>query len=535
MQEISKENYINHLERIYKISYALATTKNISTLLEVILQEAIDFSNCDGGTIYSFDEKSKTLKFEILINRSLKSHFGGTSGNKVNFPEINLINKDGSENSANVASFCAINKKLVNIPDAYHAPGFDFSGTKKFDEFNKYHSQSFLTVPLIDHEGELVGVMQLINKIDENKVTVPFNDLDEMVVNALSSQSAVAIARMQLIEAQRMLFLSFIKLINDAIDEKSPYTGGHCKRVPEITMLIVDAVAKSEKEQFKNFTLSPKEREEVEIAALLHDCGKITTPVHVVDKGTKLEGINNRIELVQAKFSLLLEQRYSLMLEKKLSLRQLTNANAEEQLERDYLQANNQIKDDLAFLEKSNTGSEKMANEDSERVKKIRSQYQIINLKGVVEQILTEDEVENLCIAYGTLTEKERGIINYHITSTIKMLEALPWPKHLKNVPEFAGGHHERMDGKGYPRGIKAGEMSIPARIMCVADVFEALTANDRPYKKAMPLSKALEIMSSMSKNGHLDPDIYEVFIEKKLYLEYAKNRLLPMQIDITA
>jgi len=533
MKDLNQDSYTQQLERIYKVSYALATTKDISTLLEFILLEAIDICNCDGGTIYRYDESKNTLNFEILLNNSLKTHLGGTSENSINLPPLKLYQDDGSPNSANVASFCALNKKLVNIPDAYNAKGFDFSGTRKFDEINKYRSQSFLTVPLVDHEGELVGVMQLINKKDKNNQTCKFNDLDEVVVNALSSQSAVAIVRMQLIEAQRLLFLSFIKLINNAIDEKSPYTGGHCKRVPDITMRIAAAIAECNKECFKNFSWNNKDVEELEIAALLHDCGKITTPVHVVDKGTKLESINNRIDIVNTRFLLLLEQKYTQALEKKLNIRKIDDHNTETKIDQEYLHELEQIKEDIKFINKSNTGGERMADEDVARVKSIRSNYQVTDLTGIKQQILTDNEVENLCIKYGTLTENERGIINYHITSTINMLESLPWPKHLKNVPEYAGGHHERMDGKGYPRGIKAGEMSIPARIMAVADVFEALTANDRPYKKAMPLSKAIDIMTNMAKTGHLDPDIFEVFLDKKIYMQYAQDNLSQSQIDI--
>lgn len=534
MIETNINNFTDQLQRIYKVSYALATTKDISSLLELILQEAIDITKCDGGTIYSYDEKSQTLNFEILFNRSLGTHLGGTSGKKVTFPPLKMFKEDGSANSTNVASYCAINKKLINIANAYDAVGFDFSGTRKFDELNKYHSQSFLTVPLIDHEGELVGIMQLINKLSAEKKPIPFDSLDELVANALSSQSAVAIVRMQLIEAQRMLFLSFIKLINDAIDEKSPYTGGHCQRVPVITMLIADALAESTDEKFKDFSWSEKDREELEIAALLHDCGKITTPVHVVDKGTKLETINDRVDNIRTRFLYLIEKKYSESLEKKLALRTITDVGTEEEVDRNYLQTIKQIREDLAFIEKSNTGSEKMAGESVERIKTIRGKYQFSDIDGVQQQILSDDEVENLCISYGTLTEKERGIVNYHIASTIKMLEALPWPKHLRNVPEFAGGHHERMDGKGYPRGIKAEQMSIPARLMAIADVFEALTANDRPYKKAMPLSKAIDIMATMAKTGHLDPDIFAVFMEKKVYLKYAKTYLSESQIDVS-
>lgn len=524
-------DYSAQLKRVYEISYALATTKDVSTLLENILQAAIDMTQADGGTIYRVADNENLLNFEILFNKSLGIHLGGTSGKKITFPPLSMFRENGEPNLSMVAAYCAVEKKMVNIPDAYHAKGFDFTGTRKFDELNGYHSQSFLTVPMLDHEGDLVGVMQLLNKKAGNE-SIPFNQLDELLVNALSSQAAVAIVRMILIAQQQRLFESFIQLINNAIDEKSAHTAGHCQRVPSITMMIAEALNDINHGPFAEFRLNEKDLYELKIAALLHDCGKITTPVHVVDKATKLQTINDRIHNVNTRFDFLKMSEYCRQLEAKLAMRAQTSPEQENEIERQYQQKIAQINDDQMHINHCNTGSEKMAQVDMDRLNKVRAHYQFTDHEGKEHFVLTQDELDNLCIPYGTLNEKERGIINYHITSTINMLESLPWPKHLRNVPEFAGGHHERMDGKGYPRKIMAGDMSVQARAMAIADVFEALTAPDRPYKKGMMLSQAMNIMGSMARGGHLDPQIFQVFVEKRVYLRYAQEALDAKQMD---
>lgn len=524
-------DYSAQLRRVYEISYALASTKDISVLLEKILFAAIDMTNADGGTIYRVSPDEKFLNFEILINKSLNTHLGGTAEKKPSLAPLPLYLEDGQANLSMVAAYCATQKKLINIPDAYHAEGFDFSGMRKFDQFNNYHSQSFLTVPLVDQNGELVGVMQLLNKMQKS-VIVPFNSLDEQLAYTLASQAAVAIVRMILINQQQELFESFIKLINNAIDEKSPHTAGHCQRVPTITMMIAEALHEAGSGTFANFSLTEKDYYELKIAALLHDCGKITTPVHVVDKARKLETITDRIDHVNTRFNLLRMSMLCQTLEQKLNLRAPSDLSAEGEWDKKLIDQFAQISEDQALINRANTGSEKMADEDIKRLQEIRARYQYTDALGQEQYILTQNELDNLCIRYGTLTEEERKIINYHITSTINMLTALPWPKHLRNVPEFAGGHHERMDGKGYPKGIRAGEMSVQARSMAIADVFEALTAPDRPYKKGMMLSQAIYIMGNMTKNGHIDPDIFQVFIDKKVYLRYAQANLNPNQID---
>jgi hypothetical protein len=308
-------------------------------------------------------------------------------------------------------------------------------------------------------------------------------------------------------------------MINAAIDDKSPYTGGHCERVPKLTMLLAEAVNRCRIGPLRDFTMSDRDRYELKIAGLLHDCGKVTTPVHVVDKATKLQTIYDRIELIDTRFEVIRRDAQFALLSG------IATASATASLLRD-------IDDDREFLRRTNIGGEAMRDEDIARVKAIAARYQWRRPDGSTGDFLTAEEIENLTIRAGTLTAAERQIINHHIEVTIQMLESLPWPRHLKNVPEYAGGHHERMDGNGYPRGLKREQMSVQARCMGIADIFEALTAKDRPYKKGKTLTESLTILGKFKLNGHIDPDLFDVFMWEKVYEKYAKEFLDPEQID---
>ncbi|MBZ0133055.1 MAG: GAF domain-containing protein, partial [Rhodocyclaceae bacterium] len=483
------EDLFRRFEQLNEIGAALSRERDIDKLLENILLAAKAITHADGGTLYRVTEDGLSLRFEIVRNDSLAIAMGGTSGNPIPFPPLPLRTESGEENNSMVAAYAAIHQETVNIADAYVAAGFDFTGTRKFDERTGYRSQSFLTVPMKNHENAVIGVLQLINSIEPGtKNVVPFSAADQRLAESLASQAAVALTNRQLISQLEKLFESFIQLINVAIDEKSPYTGGHCERVPVLTMMLAEAVNETRAGPLADFSMSDKDRYELKIAGLLHDCGKVTTPVHVVDKSTKLQTLYDRIHLVDTRFEVLKRDAQIAMLKAKLALRDGRDARAEAALEEDLGRHLQQIESDRAFLRQSNIGSELMKPEDQERVKRIGTGYRWIDVGGKAVNFLSEDELENLSIRAGTLTQSERETINYHIVATIKMLEQLPWPKHLKNVPEYAGGHHERMDGKGYPKGLTRDEMSVQARVMGIADIFEALTARDRPYKRGKTL-----------------------------------------------
>ena len=505
------------LEKLNLIGASLSAERDINRLLELILAAAKSITGADGGTLYRVAD-DKTLRFEIVRTTSLRYYLGGTSGNPVPFYPIQLY-RDGEPNHSMVAAHAALTGKTVNIADAYGAEGFDFSGTRAFDAKTGYRSKSFLTVPMRNHEREIIGVLQLINAQDPRSgEIVAFSASDQRLAESLASQAAIALTNRMLINQLEQLFESFINLINSAIDEKSPYTGAHCQRVPQLTMMLAEAVNDTHEGPLAKFQMTDKDRYELKIAGLLHDCGKVTTPVHVVDKATKLEAIYDRITLIDTRFEVLKRDLEIQALRGELDERKLRVRLRE-------------LDDDRRFLHACNMGSERMKDEDIARVKRIAA-YRWRDVAGHEANFLSDDEVKNLTIRAGTLTEEERKIINHHIVATIKMLEALPWPKHLANVPEYAGGHHERMDGRGYPRGLKREQMSVQARCMGIADIFEALTARDRPYKKGKTLSESLEILGRMKLNHHVDPDLFDIFVRKKVYRRYAEMFLEPEQID---
>ncbi|MEN8169815.1 MAG: HD domain-containing phosphohydrolase [Pseudomonadota bacterium] len=518
---------LHHIEKLTEIGIALSAERDTERLLEMILLGAKALTNADGGTLYSVQEDS-TVKMEIVHTDSLNFAMGGTTGKPIPFAPIPLYDTKGQPNEKMVVTHAVLNDSTVNIPDAYDAEGFDFSGTKKFDTKTGYRSTSFLTVPMKDHEGVIIGVLQLLNAQDEGDGTIiPFSETAQRLAESLASQAAIALTNRHLINDLKELLESLIQLIATAIDEKSPYTGGHCKRVPELTMALAEAAHKTESGPFKEFSMSEDDRYELRMAAWLHDCGKITTPEAIIDKSTKLETIYDRIDSVSTRIELLKRDAEIVMLK-----RQLKSDSVKERLAatQKYEQTIHLLNDELDFLHHCNTGGEFMSAEDQQRVREIGQRHWQHN--GKQETLLSDNEIYNLAITRGTLTSEERGIINNHIVVTIKMLEALPFPKNLRNVPEFAGGHHEKIDGTGYPRGLTSDQMSVQARIMAIADIFEALTAKDRPYKDGKKLSESIRILGLMKQDQHIDPDLFELFIREGLYQQYADTYLSPEQLD---
>ncbi|MCS0581916.1 GAF domain-containing protein [Massilia pinisoli] len=528
MQELTQTDIVERLDLLTEVSVALGDGHDdIDIFLDRILRVAKSMTNADGGTLYRPSADGRSLCFHIWLNDTLGICQGGTSGNPIDLPPIPLVDDAGEKNLASVAAYAANFHRSVNIADVYRADVFNFSGMLTFDETFGYRSQSNLTVPMTDHEGELVGVLQLINARDRETGAIrPFSDTDQRFIEALAAQAAVALTNQQLVVQMERLLEALVNLINIGIDEKSPYTGRHCQFVPELTMLLAEAVHETERGPMADFRMTDADRRELWLAGLLHDCGKITTPVHVVDKATKLQTIFDRIHMIDTRFEVLLRDA---------EIRAL-RAQCAEGADRAAIAAalaaeQARLRADRDFLRSANVGSEGMSEADQDRVRRIAA-YRWTGPDGVECDFLDEDEVRNLTVRFGTLNDDERKIINNHIVVTIRMLESLPWPKHLKNIPEYAGGHHERMDGKGYPRGLVREQMSVQARVMAIADIFEALTARDRPYKKGKTLSESLHILGKFALNGHIDPDLFDIFVRQKVYLKFACKNLDPAQID---
>ncbi|TWX53374.1 HD domain-containing phosphohydrolase [Colwellia hornerae] len=508
---------MNNIEHFVDIGIALSTEKNHHALLELILKRAMLFANADGGTIYSVTtdkNEQKSLVFDTVLNNSLACHLGGTSTNPIDYPNIKLFNYGKVNNSALVA-IAGATGQVINVNDVYHCTEYDLTQAKIMDKRIGYHTQSVLTLPMQDHQQELNGVIQLINATDPQGKVITFEADVVKTITALTSLAAVILTNKQLIDEMENLFAAFSRLIASAIDRKSPYTGNHCRRVPEITMLLAKACHDIDCGPLTDFNLAAEDFHELSVAAWLHDCGKVATPEYVMDKSKKLETIFDRIELVNARFE--------------IAARDITYST--KMVDKEKLNLLKQLNNDRAFINDANTGGEFFDDDKITRVYQIAKHYKIM-INGINQAVINDDEVLNLITKRGTLTAKERQIINDHMKVTVEMLESMPFPKHLKNVPEFACGHHEKMDGTGYPKGLTRDQMSTQARIMAIADVFEALTSNDRPYKAPKTLSETLTIMGYMKLDNHLDPDLFDVFIQEKVYLEFANKFLDASQID---
>lgn len=513
------------LEELVNVSIALSSEKDTTLLLEKILITAKRLSHADGGTIYGVTDDQK-LRFDTLFNDTMNMYMGGSSGTDIPFSPIPIF-IDGAVNTSALVAHAAGTGKIINIDDAYNVTEYDLSGPRKMDAQTGYHTQSVLTIPMTNHEGDLNGVLQLINAQKDGAV-IPFSNTIEQSIRALASLAAVALTNRELINNMEELFQSFTRLIAKAIDEKSPYTGGHCRRVPELTMMIADAVHRHEQGPFAEFEMNDSDRHELSIAGWLHDCGKIATPEYVMDKSTKLESVFDRIDMVTTRFELAINQ---LQLDYLQQIHHNESAEQKTILEQEMQTKVNELNEARSFVEKANVGGEFMTPDDQQRITDIGHLYQV-KINGKEHPLLTDEEIYNLQVARGTLNQEEREIINRHMNITIEMLESLPFPKHLKRVPEFAGGHHEKMDGTGYPKGLTREQMSVPARMMAIADIFEALTASDRPYKPGKKISECLRIMGFMCKDKHIDEDLFKVFVDKGVYLEYANKFLSTEQLD---
>lgn len=510
------ESQVQHLNQLAKIGVALTSTRNLSQLLEMIVDEARAFTRADGGTLYLVDSDQKSLLFTIVQTESLGIRMGGVTGAPISWNPVPLY-LNGTPNQSNVCAYVVHTGQMVSIDNVYEAPGFNFEGTRKFDATTGYHSRSMLVIPMTDHEGTIIGVLQLLNARDpKTGEVIPFPEEVKELSQSLASQAAVAITNARLIQELQNLFDSFIRVIAEAIDEKSPYTGGHIERVANLTMAIAEKINESTEGLYKDVHFTPDQMSELRLAAWLHDTGKITTPEYVVDKRTKLETILDRLELVRLRFEL---AKFSL----KLTHTTSHPTELEEQCR--------QLDEDFHFISSANFSSEYLPDDKIERLQAIAQREIIYNSSR--ETLLTPDELYNLSIRKGTLTPEERKIIENHVVVTIKMLEKLPFPKKWKNVPTIAGAHHEKLNGKGYPKGLKGDEIPLQARIMALADVFEALTASDRPYKPAKKLSEVIKILNFMVKDNELDGDLVKFFLDQKMHLEYAHRHLNPEQIDV--
>lgn len=525
-------------------------------IIEKVMRVARKACDADGCFFFSVSD-NKYINLEYSRVNSLNVGISGTE-NMAFFPSVFLPDVKNRSRKA-PSEYCALNREIINSPNIFQTTGIDTDLIAKFDDANNYSTISLLAIPLVDRKDNLLGVAQFTNAKDSNGKIISFTTEAQKVVLSVCKLITIALENKNQKEAYSQLLESFIEVLARAIDAKSPYTGSHCQRVPIIARLLATAAVQETTGNLKTFEMSPDDWYTLHIASWLHDCGKVTTPEYIVDKATKLETIFNRIHEIRNRFEILRRDAHIEYLQKRLN-----NIDTKQHLQAEFVAKVKQLEEDFAFVAKCNTGDIELNDRDIARLEQI-SQIQFVRyfnrmlglswaerdnvenkdfyvhparenlLQNRKDQIFgpyNRGELYNLEIRRGTINKEERDKINEHIVVTIDMLKALPFPKELSKVVEYAGAHHERIDGKGYPNGLTGDQMSVPAKIMAIADIFEALTANDRPYKEPKKLSEVLRIMQQMKHNGHIDPDLYDVFIRSKVYQDYAEQYMDKNQID---
>jgi HD-GYP domain-containing protein (c-di-GMP phosphodiesterase class II)/ribonuclease BN (tRNA processing enzyme) len=505
---------IEKVKMLNNIGIALSLKTNLASLLELILTEARNLTNADAGTLYILNDKTNELNFNIVQNNTLDIYMGGSKG-KINWKPLPLYLSNGKPNLHMVAATCALTDKVINIPDVYEIDKYDFSGTKKFDKSTGYRSCSMLVIPLKNHEQKIIGVLQLINKMKRDEV-VAFDSDDEEITLSLASQAAVSITNTNLINDLEKLLESFLKSIIYAIRKKSAYTANHIHKMVELSKMIARKI-NEDQTIYKDRNFSEDELKQINFAALMHDIGKLATPDYILDKATKLDGLYDRIEVIKTRAWAIEKEFEVALLKKEITNTQYNNAILE-------------IETDLELLVASNEGAEFVPDEVIKKIDDISKKAFTCN--GQDFYLITKEEAELLMVQKGTITDEERNIINEHAKISLDILNKLPFPQKYKNIPSIAGEHHEKINGKGYPQGLKGDEISFESRILAIADIFEALTAGDRPYKKANKLSVAMKILYFMAKDDDLDRELIKFFYESGLYLEFAKKLLSKDQID---
>ena len=550
-------NYDNDIsaEEIFQLTDALAQESDILQIIDKTMLLAQQACNADGVSYYTISDDN-FLRLVYSHSRSLKIHKLGSDNKYYTMPTYLPDQKKVNPKTIIVTS--ALNQELINTPNIY-ANDYDNDIYLKWDDDMNYKTVSMLVIPIFNYKKRIIGIAQFINALDISGRTIGFSSKAQEKAQSVCSLMVPYLENHKLSEDYDQLLESFIEVLARAIDAKSPYTGSHCQRVPVIARMLATAAVQQEHGPLKNFEMSEDDWYALNIASWLHDCGKVTTPEYIVDKATKLETINNRIHEIRNRFEILRRDAHIDYLKKRLK-----NSDTQENLQNEFVARVQKLEDDFNFVADCNIGDTPLTDKDVARLQQI-AQIKFIRyfnrMKGLswaerdaisdvelfshpsYENLLqnrddqinapfNRGELYNLTIRSGTINKKEREKINEHIVVTIDMLKALPFPQELSKVVEYAGCHHERVDGKGYPNGLTGDQMSVPAKIMAIADIFEALTASDRPYKEPKKLSEVLHIMQEMKNTGHIDPDLYDVFIRGEVYKDYAEQYIKPSQID---
>lgn len=549
------------LEVISNLGLQLGETPTLDHMLDIILLTCRKLTNADAGTVYLVDEiyakdsfnpakiLVRNLVFKVLQNSTMNTYLGGGSGKEIGLPPVEL-ERDGKLNISNVSTYCVNQDEIVNLPDVYNADGFDFSGTKAYDEKSGYRSKSMLVIPLKNQSHEIVGVLQLINRHNESGEIISFSQADQELIVSVALQISYVLYSQKLVQEHSTLFNSFIKVIAEGLGEKSPHTYEHIRRVAEISVQLSEAINGHEEGIYEDIQFSEEQLATINLAGWMHDIGKITTPEHIVAKKRKLQGLCDKFELVIERCNSKIKDLEIACLKRQLTMQ---NEGEEEHLNELKLKTQQQqatIKTQLQELYNATTGQEALTDDTRQLINTVAdATYQsyfefTVDSQGEVpeitqvqqlaesnaKQLLNQEEKDTLLIERGTLSTAEREIIKDHASRSWRWLMNLPFPKQMKALPLYAGAHHEHLNGTGYPNQLVDKQLPIQARILIVADLLEALSCKDRPYRGPMKLNQILGIIGNLTKNGCLDAEIMRIFLLSTQFKDFV-DRLDSAQV----
>lgn len=489
----------NLVENLLNVGIALTAEKDHNRLLEMIVTEARHITNSDAGTLYL--RQDDQLVFKIAQTQSLNVFLGG-SGEEIKLPPVKLV-------TSNVSAYVALTGKTVNIADVYDAAGFDFSGPRNYDRITGYRTKSMLVVPMENHEGEIIGVLQLINSLEDDNHTVRvFPEHYQKVIESLASQAAIALTNAQLLRDIENLFNSFVQVMATAIDARTPYNANHTRRVALLARATAEAINAVQDGPLAQEHFSAERLEQLTMAGWLHDVGKVTTPLSVMNKATRLEG---RMDIVLQRLEYISQTEKMNSLTRQVAWLKKGMPEEAEQEAAQCAQQLEKIKEIKELIIKCDNPATFIDDQLLAQLEAAAANH-YLDPEGVERPYISREELECLSIRKGTLTDKERQIMEQHVVITGKMLEKINFIKKLKDVPLFASMHHEFLDGNGYPHKLRGDAIPLEGRILSLVDIYDALTAGDRPYKKAIPWEDALRILGFMVKEGKLDSALFDIF-----------------------
>lgn len=469
-------------EKIMDIGIRLSTERDRNRLLMTILDKGMEITNCDASTLYLYENDELCFKFMKTLSKGVSR---GMEGEHIDLPPVPMKEE-------NVCSYAAIHREVVNIPDVYASSRFDFSGPRQYDNLTGYRTQSQLVVPLANNENELIGVLQLINAMDEAGNVVAFNEAYEIIIRALGSMAAIELTNLSYVEALKTQIYSFVEALTTALEERTPYNALHTRNVEKYASLLADYITKLHKEGKCEKTFDPAKKEQLMLAALIHDIGKMVVPLSIMNKATRLD---KEIEKVDDRFELLKALYEIDMLRGRMN-------------QEEYEAAIEDLESELAFIHEIDV-IDHVSDEDCEHVKRLAVKRHV-NEDGSALSYLTKREAECLSIRSGTLTLQERKEMENHVVMTSKILDKVQFYKGFSMVPKWVGSHHEYLDGSGYPNGLKGDELDLETRLLTVVDIYDALVATDRPYKEPISREGAIKILKDMAEKGKVDLRLVE-------------------------